>query len=306
MRRNIPSVGVLQSFVAVARHRSFSRAGQELGLTQSAVSRQVASLEDLVGVRLFERTPQGLMLTDAGASYMPKVEDVLDRLDQATQAIRSYSATWSPLNVAIPPSLGFLWLTPRLHRFYRAHPEIGINLVSHNGPVDFTAEALDLAIGVSHSEWPGTLADRLFASEMVAVCSHEFRERHRLYEASDLARVPLLHYWSIPNIWQDWISQSDVDVGLPTTGVKSDMFSIAVGAAKSGIGLALAPRILVVEELQKGELIVPVSIKSKYTYNCMLFYPPDKRVSPSFQSFRTWLTRESKQFESQQQQGGES
>src|SRR5579884_1323310 len=154
MRRRIPSLSSLQAFEAVARHLSFSRAADELSLTQSAVSRQVAALEDMLELKLFERLPHRLSLTDAGAGYFEEVRDTLERLAAATLRVMASRAGVGVLNVAIPPSLAARWFVPRLPRFYEEHPGISVLLTTRSDSFDLRAERFDAAINAPGNVWP--------------------------------------------------------------------------------------------------------------------------------------------------------
>lgn len=146
MRRRIPSLNWLQAFEAVARHLSFSRAAEELSLTQSAVSRQVAALEEMLNLRLFERLPQRLVLTDAGTAYSHEVREKLETLAEATLRVMASRAGVGSLNVAITPSLAAKWFVPRLQHFYAAYPGATLLLTTRSDPFDLRVERFDAAI----------------------------------------------------------------------------------------------------------------------------------------------------------------
>jgi LysR family glycine cleavage system transcriptional activator len=292
MRRRLPSLSWLQAFDAVARHLSFSRAAEKLSLTQSAVSRQVAALEEMLNVRLFERLPQGLVLTDAGTSYFHEVRDTLERLAAATLRAMASRAGVDSLNVAITPSLAAKWFVPRLQHFYAAHPDITLLLTTRSDPFDLRAEGFDAAINTPNNAWPGMASDQLCETPVLVVCTPDFKERYRLSDASDLVKAPLLQHRTIPTLWHDWFDSVGVNHPAPMDGLQLDQIALVVEAALLGFGAAILPRFYAQGELAAGRLVVPFDSPAKLRMRYALIYPAERRSSPAMQAFRDWLLGE--------------
>ena len=159
-RGEIPSIGELTSFVAAAQHGSFTRAAGELNLTQGAISRQIRELETHLGIRLFERIRQRVVLTDAGKMYLSQVKKALDDLADATLRVASFSNS-TTLNLVALPTFAARWLVPRLPNFQRVNPKIMIHITARQAPIDSALEPFDAAVFHGASHWPGTISHYL-------------------------------------------------------------------------------------------------------------------------------------------------
>ena len=193
MRRSLPPLNALRSFDAAARHRSFTRAAEELCVTQGAVSHQVKALETELGLQLFKRERNGLVITDAGRVYHAVVRDVFERLELGTDRLlqRQRSGT---ITVSTSPDFAAKWLVARLGRFAEAYPEIELKLSATMHHVDFAREDVDLAIRHGDGNWPGLNAVNLTAEELFPVCSPAIMtSRGGIHEPGDVLRFPLLH-----------------------------------------------------------------------------------------------------------------
>lgn len=294
MRRRFPSITSLQAFEAVARHLNFSRAADELSLTQSAVSRQVAALENLLNLKLLDRLPQRLVLTDAGLVYSREVRETLERLAAATLHVMASRTGVGVLNVAITPSLAAKWFVPRLQHFYELNPGITVQLTTRSDAFDLRAEGFDTAINSPNNVWPGMATDPLFDAGVIVVCTSEFRDRHCIRAVSDLSRAPLLQHRTIPDLWRDWFRSIDEGHPAPTEGLQLDQIALVVEAALLGFGVAILPRFYAQQELAAGRLIVPFNTSSDLKMNYVLIYLPERRGSPLLQCFRQWLLEESR------------
>jgi LysR family glycine cleavage system transcriptional activator len=291
MRRLIPSIGSLVAFEAVARHLSFSKAANDLSLTQSAVSRQVGTLERTLGVQLFERRPHRLILTGAGASYLADVIDALERLGAATVRIMSSRKGAGVVHVISTPTFATIWLLPRLPRFYKKHPEIQIMLRTRATPFNFLESNVDVAINMSVVNWPGTIADPLVSTPAVVVCASQFKERHHLKSPQDLVGAPLIQHYSLPDIWSEYFTEMGVAHPASLVGQQFDQFGLATKAAAAGLGIAIMPRLFVEAELREGELIEPFAKRSRKAFTYMMYRPEDRR-HPALQILQNWLLDE--------------
>jgi LysR family glycine cleavage system transcriptional activator len=294
----LPSLSALRTFEAAARHLSFTKAAVELNLTQSAVSRQIRLTEEYLGVLLFQRVKQRLVLTDAGRSYVHDIRAALQQMQAATVNLLAHQGKGGILNLATPPAFGTKWLIPRLHRFSEAHTEILINLATRAKPFDFSTESIDAAIHYGSNDWPGVLSDRLVGEEMVVVCSPSYLAGHkRLKGPADLSKHTLLQQTVRPNLWRDWMETKGGDTGHAWTGPRFEHFYMIMQAAVGSLGVALLPRMLVNEDLQGGRLVMPFdgSYISRDAY--CLVYPAAKRNDPKIELFRRWLVDEAKRSE---------
>lgn len=289
-RKLTPSMSLLLAFDASARHLSFTRAAQDLYLTQSAVSRQVQALETLLGVPLFVREQRKIALTGAGAAYHREVAVALQRIRSGSlQAIASRSGSGS-LHLAALPTFASKWLLPRLNDFYRRHPGILVHVHSRIGQFDLDHAGMDAAIGVGDGSWPGLVSHRLMDEVLLPVISPALRREHALQSPADLAAHLLLVVATRSSAWYRWFEQ----LGLPTQqlhmGPQFELTSHLIQAVASGMGVGLLPHFLVQDELDNGTLEVAfdVPLASGYTY--YLFVRPEQLLLPSVATFSDWLT----------------
>src|SRR5712691_4855522 len=193
MLRRLPALNALKSFEAAARHESFTRAAEELCVTQGAVSHQVKALEEELGVKLFNRERQRLVITEAGREYLAVVRDALDRIALGTDRLVQRQSA-GVLTVSTSPDFAAKWLVHRLGRFAEAHPEIDLRVSATLHHVDFAREQVDLAVRHGDGNWPGLETVRLSSEQLFAVCSPKLLSgRNRVTSAADVLKFPLLH-----------------------------------------------------------------------------------------------------------------
>lgn len=288
-RAFLPPMAELMAFEAVARHQNVSRAADELALTQSAVSRQLRQLEAQLGLSLFERVRQRLVLTDAGRLYAAQVQACLQQLSEATQATMARQGVAELLNLAVLPTLASRWLIPHLGSFAAQHPQVTVNFAARSEPFDFATTAFDAALHFGDPVWSGALCEFLMNEEVVAVCSEDFQRRHAVYTAADLPRVVRLQQSTRPTQWAQWFEQAGIDCPHALRGPSHEHFSMMAQAAVAGLGAALLPRILIDAELASGALVElgPQRLRSPQAY--YLVYPESRAGHPVLQSFRHWL-----------------
>lgn len=286
-------MSVLAAFEAAARLQSFTAAGEELNLTQSAVSRQIRSLEDLLGAELFVRERQTVRLTLAGASYAAEIRRALQLISTATLSFRA-NPQGGTLNLAILPTFGTRWLAPRLPKFLAAHPGVTINLATRLAPFDFKVDQLDAAIHYGPPEWPGAKLDFLTKESVVAACSPRFKADHKLAKPADLLRAPLVHLASRPDAWERWLRVAGVEFDS-VHGMLVDQFAVAAQAATAGLGVALLPTFLVEAELARGDLVQAVSGRMQTTDNYYLAWPVERENYVPLRAFRNWIQEEAAQ-----------
>lgn len=257
-RKLLPPMAALSSFVAAARHGSFSRAGQQVGLTQSAVSRQIAILEDWLQVPLFDRHGRRVVLNAAGQAYADQVRPALDRIRAATEhALRQ--AEGHELTVATLPSFGMRWLAPRLPNLTARHPEMTVNFAARSFPFDLGDEGFDAAIHFGKPDWPDASHLFLFREQAVVVGAPEWIAEQGICEPHDLIGKPLLFQSSRPTAWNRWFVNCGVADLPPLKGPSFEHFLMLAHAAAAGAGVALIPRFLIEPELASGALVAPFS-----------------------------------------------
>jgi LysR family glycine cleavage system transcriptional activator len=288
-RTFLPPMADLLAFEAAARHGSISRAAGELHLTQSAVSRQIRQLEQQLGVALFHRVRQRVVLTDTGRVYAADLRAALQQLAGATQKAMASAGGGGQLNLAVLPTLGTRWLIPRLDGFTAQHPDVTINFAARSEPFDFVQEPFDAAIHFGAPHWAGAACEYLMHEEVVPVCSPAFQRLHGIRRVEDLAKVVLLQQSTRPTQWAEWFEQAGVAGAPALRGPRFEQFAMIAQAAVSGLGAALLPSFLVESEIAAGALVVlfPQALTSSDAY--YLVYPESRAEAPLLIAFRDWI-----------------
>lgn len=288
MRRKIPSVAALMAFEAAARYQNFSRAAEELSLTQSAVCRQVAALERFLGLKLFHRINRRLALTDTGRVYREKIRTDLDQMERSALDVMANDGASGVIELATLPTFANLWLIPRLPGFLRAHPGITINMTGRTRAFLFSDTIFDAAIHFGDPTWPETSADYLFDEEMVPVCNPGLLKK-RCSDPRQLAAHTLLHNSTRADAWQRWFARAGVEDINAMRGPRYELFSMMINAARAGIGIALVPRFLVVDELRFNTLVMPFPLVLPSEKKYYLVISNQKKDAPTLNVFRAWL-----------------
>ncbi|MFK7879992.1 LysR substrate-binding domain-containing protein [Roseobacter sp.] len=285
-RRYLPSTSALVAFEAVARLGSATLAAAELSLTQSAISRQLKTLEDQIGVSLLRREGRGLSLTPKGQAYMRDVRAILQHLGQATVSART-STEGGTLDLAILPAFGMHWLAPRLRDFARKHPEVTVNLSTRLAPFDFRTSVFDAAIHFGREDWPNVNYLRLLPETVAPVCAPSLI-KEPLTNPLDLFQHDLLHLDTRPRGWSRWMGAMGVEKDVPP-GMVFDQFSTMAQAAIHGMGIALLPTFFAEPYLTSGQLSLASQHSSQSIGSYYLVWPQDRAEVPALISFRQWL-----------------
>ena len=285
----LPPIADLLAFEAAARHTSISRAAEELHLTQSAVSRQIRQLEAQLGMAVFHRVRQRVVLTDAGRIYAADVRAVLQQLASATQKTMAWSDGGGLLNLAVLPTFGTRWLIPRLPDFAALHPDVTVNIAARSEPFDFAQEPLDAAIHFGAPLWAGAVCEYLMHEQVVPVCSPAYQQRLGLAQVPDMSRAVLLQQTTRPTQRADWFEQVGADGQHALRGPRYEQFAMIAQAAVSGLGAALLPRFLVEPEIASGALVqlFAQALQSSDAY--YLVYPESRAQAPLVMAFRDWI-----------------
>ncbi|MDI1341146.1 LysR substrate-binding domain-containing protein [Polaromonas sp.] len=289
MRRKIPSTTALALFESAARHQSFTQAAQEHAVTQSAVCRQIAGLEDFLSVKLFRRTKRGVLLTEAGTNYARNVRARLDDVERDTLSLMAKGGAGGALELGVVPTFAAKWLVPRLGDFQRLHPDITVHLSSRTRPFLFADTALDAAIFAGDAGWPGTESCFLMDEQLVAVGSPALVRTRRTLKAADLAHLPLLQMSTRPYAWRQWFESLGLQIDNDLAGARMELFSITTEAAIHGQGLALIPRFLIEEDLKHGRLVPLIEHEFISDRRYYLIYPEQKSDNTVLGLFRAWL-----------------
>ncbi|MGC5701549.1 LysR family transcriptional regulator [Pseudomonas sp. NFXW11] len=295
MRRKIPSTAALISFEAAARHESFTKAAQELSLTQGAVCRQIASLEEFLSVELFRRSRRGVKLTEAGLSYSRRVATQLDAVERDTLSVMGQQGA-NVIELAVVPTFGTQWLLPRLKDFQQQHPEVTVNLTNRTRPFLFADTPFDAAIYFGDADWSGTQSHRLMDEHPVPVCSPNLLGDHSQLSAQAIAELPLLQQTTRPYAWRQWFSSQQLNVPRDMTGPRYELFSMLAQAAMHDMGIALIPAFLIQRELAEKRLVIanPQALSSIKAYYLMI---PERKVeSASLRAFRDWLVTQANSY----------
>lgn len=299
-RRDLPALDLLKAFEAAARHLSFTRAGAELFLSQSAVSRQIQQLEEQLGVRLFLRRTRALLLTDAGQRYYRAVAEALGDLREATARLALVDRDRT-VRVTTTVTFASLWLVPRLADFQQKHPGIDVHLAADNALRDLDREGLDLSIRYSTGRVAGPGAVKLFGERVMPVCSPKLLAKRALERPDDLAHFVLLHYedpersapWLSWDVWFEVIRMKRIAAkGM----LHFSHYDQVIRAAIDGQGVALGRLPLIAGLLADGMLITPFrdarfSTKTEDRAYWLIASEPARTRKP-VQAFTEWLAGE--------------
>ncbi|HYH21759.1 MAG TPA: transcriptional regulator GcvA [Azospirillum sp.] len=292
MARQLPSLNGLRAFEAAARHLSFTRAAEELNVTQSAVSHQIRALEDRMGVRLFRRLNQALLLTDAGQLLLPSVRDAFDRLAAGVERVVQHEAA-GVLTVSVSPSFAARWLMGRIGRFRLQHPDIHLRISASPHHVDFARETdIDMAVRHGLGFWEGLRADRLLADEIFPVCSPE------LLKGSLPLRMPadLRHHTLLDDArhgyWEDWLATAGVPGLAACPDLVFDDYGLAIEAAIKGQGVAMGRATLVGDEIAAGRLVRLFDLSVPADFGYYVVCPEATADRPKIRTFRAWILTE--------------
>ncbi|EPC00059.1 LysR family transcriptional regulator [Litchfieldella anticariensis FP35 = DSM 16096] len=279
----------MQCFEASARHLSFTRAAEELNLTQSAVSKQVAQLEATLEHKLFRRVRKRLQLTPEGSLYLTEARKILAQVEMSTRYMLSYGGESEVLNVTTLPTFGARWLIPRLNGFRYSHPGIYLNITNRVEPFDMDKERVDVAFFYGHGAWPKTECIKILDEDVVPVCSPTIVPQIPFDDPLQLTQLVLLQSATRPEAWHDWFEAQGYYTEHSYHGPRFDTFYMAIRAAQAGCGVALIPRFLVTEELEEGKLIIPwhFSLRSPDAY--YMACPENMGEVAKVKNFMEWI-----------------
>lgn len=298
MRRALPSTSALAAFEAAARHQSFTKAADELSVTQSAVCRQIASLEVFLGVKLFRRGRRGITLTDAGSSYSRQVAARLDEVERDTLDLMAKGGLGGTLELGVVPTFATKWLLPRLPKLSAVHPDITVNFNVRTRPFLIDETPFDAAVSVGERLWPGTEGVFLMREQLIPVASPAYLRAHRRFRGkeADWTACTLLQLSTRPYAWRQWFASCGLSIESDMTGQRFELFSMLVAAASHGMGIALVPHALVEDELGRGQLMLASCHRHLSDRSYYLMWPEQKAENRLLMHFKDWLQQEASSY----------
>lgn len=288
-RRHLPTLSAMQCFESAARHLSFTRAAEELNLTQSAVSKQVAQLEVILEHPLFRRVRRRLQLTTEGMLYLADVRQVLNQVEASTRYMQAYGGENEVLNLSTLPTFGARWLMPRLNGFRFRHPGIVLNISNRAEPIDLDQANIDVAFFFGQGVWPKAECIALREERLIPVCAPGLLTQAPLQQPDDLLRHVLLQMTSRPEQWHDWFRAQGLYSEHSYYGPRFDSFEMVISAAQAGCGLALVPDFLAQEELDEGKLVIPWDAPMTGTGSYYMAIPEHKFELEKIRALREWI-----------------
>ncbi len=294
--RHPPSTTALRIFLAVARLGATAKAAAAVHLTQSAVSKQIQALEEHLGTPLFERNPQGLKLTEAGAIYLPYAEAAIEQMERGARRLSERTAQGRPIRLHMVAIAGERWLMERFPAFAQAHPGIDVqftNFVSEN-----ETEDPDIDIAHGSGPWPGREAHYLFGRQVALVAAPALIERMGGFrKPADIQKMTLLQHFQMPAFWAEFTEAHGLRGAVPAHTVRYGYYSVIIRAAVAGLGVALAPRCYVTEELASGALLNPLGLGFDSATGCWLTVRRDREPRVGFDALVAWLRAEASAFD---------
>ena len=297
MASRLPSLNGLYVFETAARHLSFTKAAEELFVTQTAVSHQISRLEKELGVKLFRRDKSGLALTAAGEAFLPKVRSAFQDLRLATSELEGRRNN-NTLTISTLVSLASKWLIPKLPQFHARYPNIDVQISASTELIDFSNSRIDAAIRYGDGAWPGLRADWLMEDRIFPVCSPWLLSNGPpLSSPADLAQHTLLQVSGMTSgDWGRWLNAA----GVPTEPLQGhkltfDLALMAVQAAIDGLGVCIGRKTYVAADLKAGRLVMPFDLQLKSQASFYLVSPEETANCSKVTAFRNWLIESAQQ-----------
>jgi len=300
MSRRLPPLNALKVFEAAARHLSFTKAAEELFVTQAAVSHQIKLLEENLSIKLFRRKNRSLLLTEEGQSYFLDIKDIFINITDATEKLLSKNASGA-LTVASAPSFAIQWLVPRLAQFSELHPEIDVRIKAIDLDDGMLTDDVDVAIYYGRGNWPSIRSDKLRSEYLIPVCAPSLLSKDiPLNSPKDLSKHTLLHDMSRKD-WRQWCRQVGVTEINVNHGPIFSLSTLVLQAAIYGQGVALGYSVLARPEIEAGRLVCPFEefLLSKDAY--YIVSEDSSSELGKIKAFREWMLSLFKREESMSQ-----
>ena len=291
-KRELPPLRALTAFEAAARLGSFRLAAGELSVTRSAVSHQVKSLEQRLGVQLFRRDARRAELTQAGQSYFPPVREAFDQIEAQTRALRPTAAD-NELTVQVYVTVALKWLIPRLHDFERRFPDMKIRLSTSHFDWDFDEKNVDVGIILARNRSPDHYYRSLFQSMLTPVCAPQLTKGpNALKTPEDLKRHKLIYVYTAEEDWHLWLEAAGIKGIKLSDRLAIDSYILAQEAAIEGRGVAITVGPFVTEELKTGRLIEPFPLRVPHRHNWYFACNAEHQLKPKIKRFEDWLVKQ--------------
>jgi LysR family glycine cleavage system transcriptional activator len=291
-RRDLPPLRALTAFESAARLGSFRLAASELGITRSAVSHQVKSLEQRLGVQLFRRDARRAELTQAGHAYFPAVRDAFNQIEAQTRAIRP-SVTDNDLTIQVYVTVALKWLIPRLHDFERRFPDMRVRLSTSYFDWDFDERNVDAGIILARNKAPEHYYRQLFRSLLTPVCSPTLlKGPNAIRTPADLRKHKLIDVYTAEEDWQTWLDAAGVSGIKPSNRLSVDSYILAQEAAIEGRGVAMTIGPFASEEIKTGRLAQPFGLLVPHRHNWYFAANAEHRLKPKIKRFEDWLVKQ--------------
>lgn len=297
MTRRLPPLNALRAFEAAARCGNFTRAAQELCVTQGAVSRHIATLEGWLDLALFERGRHGIALTPAGQRYFDTARAALDQIDYGTRQLQARPDE-RRLRIKLPPTFAIRWLVPRLARFHALHPRIDVQITTSHERADFAREEVDVSIHSEPEPPAGSGLRRLFGETLVPVCAPGLLERGpRLRKPADLARHVLLCSMNRPKDWPAWLAAAGAPQIDGNSGLEFENAALGYQAAADQLGVMVALDAFVRDDLASGRLVAPFPLKVRTEGAYYLAWRDQAPLPERVRAFEDWIVKEAEAME---------
>ncbi|MGP9788794.1 LysR substrate-binding domain-containing protein [Roseinatronobacter sp. NSM] len=286
-RINLP-LNPLRSFAVASRHKTFTAAAQELGVSQVAISRQIAILEDFLDVSLFERGVRSAKLTEVGRAFGLEIAGLFDDLERATQRMISHE-TEGTVNLRVHPTVAHHWLMPKLLDFTRQHPDIRVRFDTRVEPLDFRGTHLDVALQLGNGNWRDTRTRKLWDEEVDVVCSQRYLDSIGGVDTpQDVTKGELLHSRYRRRAWEFWARAVNVDMDF-NAGTDFDTSLLTFSAAEQGFGLTVGQLGLLDDVIRQGRLVRPLDMRIPTGAAFYVIWPTTVSVSVKTKRFIDWL-----------------
>ena len=293
MTRRLPPLNALRAFEAAARCGNFTRAAQELFVTQGAVSRHIATLEEWLEVKLFDRGRHGIHLTPAGQTYFASTRVALDQIEHGTRQLLQSPDEWL-LRIKLPPTCAIRWLIPRLARFHARHPKIDVQITTSHKPTDFDRDDIDVSIHSEPHPPTGPGYRLLFRETLIPVCAPELLQRGDppLRKPDDLAHHALLCSLNRPQDWPTWLAAAGTRGIDGNRGLKFENSALAYQAAAEKLGVMVAVLPFVRDDLASGRLVAPFDLQASTEGGYFMARRSDRPVPQRVRDFEAWMADE--------------
>ncbi len=289
LKKQTPSMTALQCFEASARFLSFTQAAEELHLTQSAVSKQVAQLESTLQTSLFRRVRKRLKLSPSGIVYLPEVRQILNQVEASTLHMLSYGCENEVLNVAAHPTFGARWLIPALKDFYDLYPDIYLEMRDYVQPFDLAKTGIDVAFLFGSGAWQGVESMKLFDEWMIPVCREDVLQNRAIHHVTDFSGHILIQCQSRPTSWHAYFESQSVEIDRCYQGPRFETWSACIRAAEAGYGIALVPKFMVADDLHHGRLVSAWDFELPSNGAYYLAYEEHAADMPKIKKLVAWL-----------------